>query len=42
MAFTSLAHHIDINWLKEAFGKTRKDGAAGVDGQTASEYEKEL
>ena len=34
MAFTSLAHYIDIEWLREAYGRTRKDGAAGVDGQT--------
>ena len=38
MAFTSLAHHIDIEWLKEAFKLTRKDGATGVDGQTAKDY----
>ena len=38
MAFTSLAHHIDIDWLREAHRRTRKDGAAGVDGQTAAEY----
>ena len=38
MVFTSLAHHIDIDWLREAFRRTRKDGATGVDGQTAGEY----
>jgi group II intron reverse transcriptase/maturase len=38
MAFTTLAHHIDIEWLREAYRRTRKDGAAGVDGQTADEY----
>lgn len=38
MAFTSLAHHIDIEWLREAYARTRKDGAVGVDGQTAQEY----
>jgi RNA-directed DNA polymerase len=38
MAFTSLAHHIDIEWLREAYACTRKNGAAGVDGQTAQEY----
>ncbi|MBU0610966.1 MAG: group II intron reverse transcriptase/maturase [Armatimonadetes bacterium] len=38
MAFTSLAHHIDIDWLREAYRRTRKDGAAGVDGQSAAEY----
>ena len=37
-AFTTLAHHIDIDWLREAYRRTRKDGAAGVDGQTAEEY----
>jgi len=38
MAFTSLSHHIDVDWLREAFRRTRKDGATGVDGQTADEY----
>ena len=38
MAFTTLAHHIDIDWLHEAFRRTRKDGATGVDRQTAEEY----
>jgi hypothetical protein len=32
MAFTTLAHHIDLDWLKEAFRLTRKDGAVGIDG----------
>jgi group II intron reverse transcriptase/maturase len=38
MVFTTLAHHIDIDFLREAHRRTRKDGAAGVDGQTAAEY----
>ncbi len=38
MAFTTLAHHIDIDWLREAYKRTRKDGATGIDGQTATEY----
>lgn len=42
MAFTTLAHHIDMDWLKEAYQRTRKDGAVGVDGQTAREYEADL
>jgi len=42
MAFTSLAHLMDIDWLKEAYRRTRKDGAAGVDGVTAEEYEQDL
>jgi RNA-directed DNA polymerase len=36
--FTSLAHLMDLNWLYKAFARTRKDGAVGVDGQTAEEY----
>ena len=39
MAFTSLAHLMDIDWLQEAYRRTRKDGAVGVDGQTAEDYE---
>jgi len=38
----SLAHHIDIEFLHEAFRRTRKDGATGVDGQTGKEYEERL
>lgn len=42
MAFTSLAHLMDLDWLLEAYRRTRKDGAAGVDGVTAVEYEADL
>jgi RNA-directed DNA polymerase len=42
MAFTSLAHHIDLLWLHRAYWRTRRDGAVGVDGQTAEDYEQEL
>ena len=42
MGFTSLAHHIDLVWLFEAFQRTRQDGATGVDGQTAEDYLKDL
>ena len=41
-ALTSLSHHIDAEWLTEAWHRTRKDGASGVDGVTADEYEREL
>ena len=37
-ALKTLAHHIDIEWLRAAYERTRKDGATGVDGQSASEY----
>lgn len=35
----TVAHHVDMEWLREAYRRTRKDGAAGVDGVTAAEYE---
>ena len=38
MGFTSLAYLIDIDWLEQAYHKTRKDGAPGVDGQTGEDY----
>lgn len=41
-AFLSLAHHITIEWLHEAHARTRKDGATGIDGQTAAEYAQDL
>jgi RNA-directed DNA polymerase len=39
---TTLAHHIDIDWLREAYRRTRKDGARGIDGQSADEYATDL
>lgn len=42
MAFTSLNHHLDVELLRRAFELTRKDGAAGIDGQTAADYEQNL
>jgi group II intron reverse transcriptase/maturase len=38
LVLTTLAHHIDLELLREAHRLTRKDGAAGVDGQTAADY----
>jgi len=38
VALTTLSHHIDLAWLREAYRRTRKDGAVGVDGQTAVSY----
>ncbi len=38
MAFTSLNHYLDAEWMEYAYACTRKDGAVGVDGQTAEEY----
>ena len=39
---TTLAHHIDVDWLREAHRRTRKDGARGVDGQSAVQYGEQL
>jgi len=41
-AFSSIGHVIDIALLREAYRRTRKDGAVGVDGQTAVQYAREL
>lgn len=40
--FTSLHHFLDEEWLRYAYDCTRKDGAAGVDGLTATDYEANL
>ena len=42
LGITSLNHHIDLDWMQEAYRRTRKDGAVGVDGQTAEEYAEHL
>ena len=39
---TTLAHHIDVDWLREAHRRTRKDGARGIDGQSAKQYGEKL
>lgn len=38
MVLTTLSHHIDLEFLEEAYRRTRKDGAVGVDGKTAEAY----
>jgi group II intron reverse transcriptase/maturase len=38
MVWNTLAHHIDLALLREAFGHVRKDGAPGIDGMTAAQY----
>src|SRR5438552_7740216 len=41
-SWTTLAHHIDVDFLREAFRRTRKDGATGVEGQSAADFEQNL
>ena len=42
LTLTTLAHHIDEVWMREAYRRIRKDAAAGVDGVTAAQYEADL
>ena len=42
MAFTSLNHHLDAEWMEYAYECTRKDGAVGVDGVTGQAYAENL
>src|ERR1700758_3064518 len=38
----SLHHVVDFEWMREAYWLTRKDGATGIDGVTAADYEANL
>lgn len=38
MAFFTLNQYIDYEWVRYAYDRTRKDGAVGVDDQTAEDY----
>jgi len=40
--FTNLAHLIDVDFLHEAYRRTRKSSAAGIDGVTAKQYAEHL
>lgn len=42
MSFTSLNGYLDLDWMREAYRRTRKDGAVGCDGVTAEQYETNL
>ena len=42
LTLTTLAHHVDAVWMREAYRRVRKDAAAGVDGVTAAQYEADL
>ena len=37
-AFTSLAHHMDAQWLMSAYLMTCRDSVVGIDGQTADDF----
>ena len=40
--FTTLAHHLDEDFLTEALHQLRKDAAAGIDQMTVAEYSQNL
>jgi len=42
MVFTTLAHLLDVDFLREAYHRTRKDSAPGIDGVTAEQYAEHL
>jgi RNA-directed DNA polymerase len=42
VSFTSLNHYLDVDWLREAYQRLRKDSAPGYDRQTVADYGKEL
>jgi RNA-directed DNA polymerase len=40
--FTTLIHRMDVDFLREAYHRLRKDGAAGLSGVTVKDYGREL
>ena len=40
--FTTLIHRMDVDFLREAYHRLRKDSAAGLSGVTAKDYGREL
>jgi group II intron reverse transcriptase/maturase len=40
--FTTLIHRMDVDFLREAYHRLRKDGAAGLSGVTVRDYGEEL
>lgn len=42
MVFMTLAHLMDVDFLREAYRRTRKDSAPGIDGVTAATYAEHL
>jgi group II intron reverse transcriptase/maturase len=39
---TTLGHHIDMLWMREAFSRLNRNSAPGVDGITVAQYEENL
>lgn len=41
-ALTTLSQFLDEAWLREAYRRTRKNGALGIDGRSAADFERDL
>ena len=39
---TTLSHHLDMLWLRDAYSKVRRDSAPGVDDQSVADYGEQL
>jgi len=39
---STLGHYLDREWMKEAYGRVRRESAPGVDGKTVADYGCEL
>ena len=39
---TTLSHHMDLNWMCEAYRQVRKNAATGIDGQTVAQYSEHI
>jgi len=39
---STLGHYLDLEWMREAYGRVRKDSAPGVDGKSVADYGREL
>ena len=39
---TTLSHHMDLLWMRQAYFRLKRDSAPGVDGQTVSDYGEDL
>jgi group II intron reverse transcriptase/maturase len=42
MSFYSLSQHMDVDWLREAYGKLKKSSSPGTDGVTVEAYGQNL
>ena len=39
---TTLSHHLDMLWMREAFSRVKRDSAPGIDGVTVAQYAENL